>query len=186
MMKRGFLIPAVLALVSVFLFAGCFGVEGNFKNIRNDLLSAAGTRFHTDIEFSLGKFGLGIAKEIVRHENNDEDAKEILKHISKVQIGVYKNRSRTMPEFKDSFIRKADKEMERHGWESIVKNYGERELNIVYVQNDNSGRLSEIFVINMDRKELTLVEVSGNLDEVITYIIKEKGLGFQYASARYR
>lgn len=183
-MKRGFLIPAVFALISVFLFAGCFGVEGNFKSIRNDLLSAAGTHYRTDIEFSLGKFGIGIAKEIIRHDNNNEDAKEILKHISKVQIGVYKNHSRMMPEFKASFIKKADEEMERHGWESIIKNFGKRELNIIYVQNENSGRLSEIFVINMNRRELTLVEVSGNLNEVITYIIKEKGLGFQYASAR--
>ena len=93
-MKRGFLIPAVFALISVFLFAG----------IRNDLLSAAGTHYRTDIEFSLGKFGIGIAKEIIRHDNNNEDAKEILKHISKVQIGVYKNHSRMMPEFKASFI----------------------------------------------------------------------------------
>jgi len=89
-----------------------------------------------------------------------------------------------MPEFKASFIKKADEEMERPGWESIIKNFGKRELNIIYVQNENSGRLSEIFVINMNRRELTLVEVSGNLNEVITYIIKEKGLGFQYASAR--
>ena len=89
-MKRRFQQPvAVFGIVSMFLFAGCFGVDGNFKQLRNDLLSVQNAGFRKDIEFSLGSTGLALVKAFVNHNNKDDNAKEILRYVSKVPLEFF-------------------------------------------------------------------------------------------------
>lgn len=179
-MKTRILIPLVFSFASIFLFAGCFGVDGNFSEIRNEIISASGENFHTDVELAVGSLGLGLAKTIVSMSDDNEDAEQILRHISKVQVGVYKNHHRIMPEGKIELIDRIDETLNNHGWKYIVKNYSSKELSIIYVKKDSGYRLNKMFVVNLNKKELSIVEVSGDLDKVISEIIREKGFGDTY------
>lgn len=181
-MKDRILIPLSFSVVSIFLFAGCFGVDHNFSSIRNEILSAAGDNFHKDVEFSIGRAGIGIAKIFVKIHDENEDAEKILRHVDEVQVGVYKNHYHSMPNDKFDLLESITYKMDHHGWQYIVKNYNRGEVNIVYVMKNSGYKLKKMFVVSLNRNELTMVEITGDLDKVITSIIREKGLGISYAS----
>ncbi len=183
-MKRGIFLPtAAFGLLAMFLFTGCFGVDGNFVHVRNDLLSAPGTNFHRDVEFSLGSAGMAIARMAVKYDDKDDNAKEILNNVSRVQIGVYKNHNRFIPEERFAFFDKADSKMRSQGWQAIVKNYDKNEMNIIYVIKNDDDKPDKIFVVSLNRKELVMVEVSGNLEKILVAVIKDKGMNFQFADS---
>ena len=182
-MNTRILVPLVFSILAVFFFAGCYGVDHNFSNMRNDLLSATGKSFHRDVEFSLGPFSLAVAKVFISFSDDGDDAKEIIKHISKVQIAVYKNDDHILSEDRYSILKNIDDKMCRQGWSYIVKSTHNGEIQTIYVMKDSEERLRKMFVISLNKKELAMVEVGGNLEEALAAVIKEKGLGVQYAGA---
>lgn len=175
-------IVAAFGIMSIFMFTGCFGVDGNFVHVRNDLLSAPETNFHRDVEFSLGSAGMAIARMAVKYDDKDDNAKEILNNVSRVQIGVYKNYNRFIPEERFEFFSKADSKMKNQGWQPIVKNFDKNEMNIIYVMK-NDDEADKIFIVSLNRKELVMVEVSGNLEKILVAVIKDKGMNFQFADS---
>jgi len=175
--------PFLIILFSSTLFVGCFGVDGNFSSLKNKILSSTGNRYYTDVEFSVGSFGISIAKAVVKSDDNDREAKEILDNISHVQIGVYKNHHSSS--FNNSFqiLKDIDSQMMENGWQYVVRSRCNKEVTGVYVKIVNGNELKELFVVNLDQRELTLVEVKGNLEKVLETAIREKGfkLGHSFA-----
>ena len=176
-------IAAAFGIISMFMFTGCFGVDGNFVHVRNDLLSTPGSDFHRDIEFSLGSAGMAIARMAVKYDDQDDNAKEILNNVSRVQIGVYKKHNRFIPEERFEFFNKTDSKMKNHGWQPIVKNYDSNEMNIIYVMKNDDDKPDKIFIVSLNRKELVMVEVHGNLEKILIAVIKDKGMNFQFADS---
>lgn len=184
-MKRGIIISVIISLASMFLFSGCLAVDHNFSKIRNDVLSAAGDNFNRDVEFSLGSAGMGLVRTVVKFDDKDKDAREIIRHIAKVQVGVYKNTSHILPADKILIVKKIDRRMRSRGWNYLIKNFSRHKMEMVYVKMNGNNELSEMFVINLDRKELAIVEIKGDMEKILAYVIKEKGIGTEYAVTGY-
>ena len=182
-MKSRFVKIFIFGILAVFMFSGCYGVDSHFSEIKDDLIISAGKSFHRDVQFALGSFSLSIARMFVSFSDEAEDAHEILKRISKVQIAVYKNDSHVVPENRYAIIKSIEEKMCLRGWDCIVKSTHNSEIQTVYIMKSDDSRLSKMFVISLNKKELAMVEVEGNLEEVLAYAIRQKGLGVhQYAS----
>ena len=184
-MKTGILISAAVSIIFLTAFNGCLGVDHNFVSVRNDLIKASGRDYHRDVEFSLGSFELGILQKVVKSDDNNRDGEEIIKHISEVQIGVYKNRSAAPFNNKFKTINNIDRKMSENGWTFLVKSYRGNKLELVYLKKNDSHGLAAIFVVNLNPGKLEMVEVHGRLEKIAAYIIRDKGLSTQFANTSY-
>ncbi len=169
------LVPALLIFSSV-LFLGCFGVDNDFSMIKNEIISTAGVHFHKDIEFSIGSAGLSFASAIA--DFSDEDAHEVIRHLSKVQVGVFRNSDPVSRQAAIEILNKIDRRLQSDGWSYLVKSYDKADVSSVYVKQNLNNELREIFVINLSAKELTIVNVKGRLERIIATVIRDRKIDF--------
>lgn len=163
-------------MLSSILLGGCWRVNHKFVKIKNIILSTMDNQYRTDTEFGLGSVSLAAARVAVNfsHDKDSRMAKEILANISKVQIGVYKN-AYNNGNLNMSFLNRLDEEMKTDGWYYIVKNCEHGQITAVYAK-DNGREIKELFVINVERHKVNLVNVEGNLTQAVLVAVREKGL----------
>ncbi len=178
MKQKTILISLIIA--SSILFLGCFEVDGNFKKIKNDILSSAENKFYRDHEFAIGKAGISLASIAANLDDEKNEAKEILNNLSKIQIGVYKCRDRVKLSDDYSLLQRIDERMKNVGWEYIVKSREDNTLTGIYVKRNDGNKLREFFVISLDKNKLTLIELKGELDKVLSSIIRERKIELSY------
>ena len=77
-------------------------------------------------------------------------------------------------------LRDIERKMSESGWKSIVKTCDKDELAAIYVRKNSDEVLNRLFVISLDKDELVLVEVEGDLREAISTAIREKGIDIDY------
>ena len=177
-MKNNKLILVIsVFLLSIFL-TGCFSVNTNFKRVRNQLFESLDLQYEREIEFAVGPAGLLFAGMIVKFSDADPMADDVVRQISRVQVGIYNNKHND--EFDASFSSLTDlvDHMADKDWECIVRSKNSRELTYVFVKYDEDF-LNQIFVVNMNDRELVLAEVNGDLAEVAQIAIREKGLNIE-------
>lgn len=180
MKKALMLIPLLLTGI---LVSGCFGVDGDFKSIRNTALKEAGRNFKIDTEFSLGSFELWILEGLSGIIETEYPAEDILASVSDVQIGIYNRKTKT--DFSTaSLMRKVDSRMNSKGWKYIVKAYEENEMTAVYLNSDSEIMLKEIFILSIDNSEIVIVQVKGDLEKLIETAIKEHGIHWNKEEGR--
>lgn len=168
-----------LLILLVFSLSGCIGINNNFKQIRNQLLAGSKDKFESEIEFSVGKFGLKFAGSFVKFADTDVNVDEMLDQISFIQVGVY-NRTKSKS-FQPSNIglKQLGRKLNENGWRYIVKNISNDEITTVFLNKNNEGQLNRILVVNYSDDELVLAEVSGNLEKLIQQAIKDNGIRFE-------
>lgn len=171
----------ILLLAVSFLSAGCFDVNSSFRNVRNHLLKAAGNGYEKDQEFALGPVSMAVVKQIVKSSDDDKENKELIKNISGLQIGIYKKKNAgSKPEADrpdaESFNRVC-RMMEAGGWIKMVRSIDKNESSAVFLKLNKQQNLTKMFVISMNRNELVLTDINGNLDRLFETALRDKGLG---------
>ncbi len=170
-----FLLLALILPLSVLL-TGCLSVDGNFSRMRNEILSSTEVNFDKDVEFSLGSAGLSLARVFVKFDDDREDAKAILTNVSHVQVGVYKITDGGRPRSSGyDLLYSIDKGMVRNGWAYIVKSCEHGKVAAVYIKKTGES-LKEMFVVSLDRRELSLVEIKGDLNKALAAVIRNRGI----------
>jgi len=159
--------------------SGCIEVNSDFGNIRNSLLKNMNGRFERDIEFSVGSLGIKIAKSFVKFADTEEDIDGMLNQVSHVQIGVYsiKEHNRFQPSMLG--LKQLCMELQKDGWQYIVKNINDDEITTVFLNRNNDGQLNRLLVVNYSDDELVLAELTGNLEKLIQHAIKDNGIKFK-------
>lgn len=168
----------LLVIVTGISVSGCFQVNGEFRRIRNQAFTGLKDDFYKDTEFAFGSFTMPIIRKIVlisEKENNDKETSEIIKNISELQVGVYKRTGSENGNVDHSVMDKICSNMEEKGWTRIVKNHDRREASVVMIRA-NSKKLTDMFIIALDRKGLVLTNIRGNLNKILESAIKDKGL----------
>ncbi len=173
----------ILIILSSILFTGCFNVDGNFLKIKHEIFSTTGYHYNKDQEFGIGGMGMSLAKMAVGFSDNDREAKEMIKHISEVQIGIYKNTSDASFNNNRMLAQRIDNRLNSGGWRYIVKSRNGRKMNLIYIKTGLDSSFKEILIINLKLDRLELVEVKGDLDKIIQYVIKDKGVRIDNALA---
>lgn len=154
---------------------GCIGINEDFAEIRNGVLNNLDDDFRSEYQFSVGSVGITVSSWFVDAAADEDLPADILDDVSSVQVGIYKKiRNTSSPDIKT--LRELEDEMRQKGWKSIVLTCDRDELNGIYIRRDPSETLNKLFVISLNDEELILVEVEGDLKEVITTVIRDKGL----------
>jgi len=177
-MKTKLILASLLLIFSGIFFLGCFGVDSNFSKIKNEVFSTVGVQFNKDIEFGIGPAGLSFVSVVVNISDADVETCEIIRHLSKVQIGVYKKYQPVSRLAAIQILRNIDDRMLSGGWSCIVKDYDKSDVSTIYVKHTEDSKLRELFIVNLSKDELTIVNLKGRLDEVIPFIIKDKNMSF--------
>ncbi len=176
----------ILSLIFMLIFNGCFGVSGNFKNVRNDILDNFEGKYSREFEYSFGDIVLNLAGSLISLAD-DKDGKiagDLLCEVSKVQVGIYERKAeynKGDPKVDFNLLKETTDELVNKGWHYLVRaaDYGEMTAVLFRVRRDN--HLHKMFIINFSDEELVLAEISGNLDKIIESVVREKGQNLNLA-----
>lgn len=174
------LLVIMVAVLSINI-TGCIGVNRNFKQIRATLTESFDADFEKKFEFSVGRAGLSLAGMIIRLTDVEEPIDELLSKVSQVQIGIYEKGKYGEMNAKYEDLIKVTDMMEERGWTYIVRSVQKEELAAVFIK-EKDEELNQLCVISFDGSEMVLVEVHGDLEEIVEIVIREKGLNFEMAN----
>ncbi len=163
-----------MSLITLVTFTGCIGVNREFDEIKNKIMGNMSGDFETDVQFSVGPALLTVSSWFVSLSDDNEYADEMIREISSVQVGVY-NRvkgSRIKADF--SVLQSINDEMTAKGWKYIIRSVENDEITAIYLSANPEEMLKQMYIINLNDEELTIVEVNGDLKKIIEYAIEEK------------
>lgn len=165
----------ILIIAASFCFTGCFEVNGEFRNVRNHLLSGLKGSYEKDQEFALGPVSLYLAKRIINTGDGEDKSKELIENISEIQIGVYKMKAPSarpdIPHFTEICTK-----LESGGWIKMVRSLDSSEVSSVFLKTDKKQKLTRMFVVSMNRHELVLTDIKGKLNKLFAIALRDKGL----------
>jgi Domain of unknown function (DUF4252) len=173
-MKRSlFGFVALLSLAS--LLAGCGG-SPTVSEVRWELEHRfPEARFEPEEHVHLGRFTMGLLHGVVRlaaHDEDDREGVEMFRQIHAVDVASYKVHN--LPSL-DGLAAdpRFDRELRKHGWSQLVRTHEANESTWVYVRGTEDGILDNLFVVSLERDELTLVRVDGRLDQMLAMAMAE-------------
>jgi hypothetical protein len=162
--------------ILAIILTGCFGVNRDFKEIRDNVIDIVGSRVKKNIEFGVGAAGLALAGSFIRFAEEDDLPADIISYLDAVQIGVYENYfpspNKKMREFRDFCNKMSDL-----GWQFIVRSIDEENMSLVFVKNDLGDGINELLVITNDNNELVIATMEGELEEIVEVAIRNKEFG---------
>jgi hypothetical protein len=168
---------ALLSLTS--LLAGCGG-SPTVSEVRWELERRfPQARFEPEEHVHLGRFTMGLLHGVVRLAAHDEDDREgvaMFRQIDAVDVASYKVHN--LPSL-DGLAAdpRFDRELRKHGWSQLVRTHEADESTWVYVRGTEDGGLNNLFVVSLEKDELTLVRVDGRLDRVLAMAMAEHPKG---------
>lgn len=132
-----------------------------------------GAEFERESHIRLGRLAMTFVKPIVRWTlDSDDEARAIIGGIKRVDIATY--RVIDLPETLDTkAIRRLESRFFRRGWSKIVRSREDAGNTWVFSRQRDDGRISGIFVIELDGSELSIVGVEGRLDEILANAIAD-------------
>ena len=143
--------------------------------MRDEIIKNFGGEYKSEVQFSVGSIGISVSSWLVDANADEDIAADILDDISSVQIGIYKKlKESNLPDI--NTLRDIEDKMFQSGWKTIVRSSDNGKLTAVYVRTNHAEKLDRMFVINLEDDELVLVDVEGDLNEVIATVIREKGM----------
>jgi hypothetical protein len=167
----------VLLILSLPFITGCFSVSDKFISVRKDIIRGVDGEFIRDAEFAIGPALISFAGLFI----NQDDDPEFLKDVSRVQVSVYKRVSAGEGSGSE-VLKRIDKRMKRWGMTYIVKSCNKDEISAVYVNRNQEKGIRRIFVVSLDKSELTIVQLDGRLTGILESAIHDRGLNFSYSS----
>ena len=177
-MKAKKIMSAFLLSVVGLSLSGCFGINNNFRNIRNSLTDNLDCRFRKEIEFSVGPAGIMFASSFVSFTDTGFDLEEMLDQISNVQIGIYEPLDFESGTVSFNFLKNITYDLRSCGWKSLVKSKSGNELTGIYIKQDEEENPESLFVIAFSPEKLIMVEVNGNLKKLVETIAEEDEFRF--------
>jgi hypothetical protein len=171
-MKRTVLILLVLMLPFI---TGCFGVSSYFSTVRSDIMKNVEGDFTRETEFAIGPVLISMAGMFISSED-DPEAKQILSDVSRVQISVHKRMNSDESASNYKVLQRIDRRMNKHGWRYIVKSCSKDEMTVIYVNRNLERGIRKMFIVSLDKNELAMVQLDGNLSRVFETAVKERGL----------
>lgn len=165
---------ALLLLFPTTLVAGSKkmpSAQSVCDELRRELPDA---RFERESHIRLGRVAMTFVKPLVRWTlDEDEEARAIISGIKRVDIATY--RVVEFPETVDlSVIRRIESRFAGNGWTKIVRTREDNDNTWVFSRHREDGSMNGIFVIELDRDELSIVGVEGRLDEILATAIADE------------
>lgn len=165
----------LLLIISGILVSGCFSVNDQFRRMKNHLLTG-NSDFETKQEFALGYWSLTALKTVLNASSHSNIDARIIGHISNIQIGTYIRSGQNPGAVDLPVFQKLCSKMTSDAWIQITRSYDHGKISAVFLRINREKQLHRMFVVSMEDKELMMIDICGNLDEVLKIAIQEKGL----------
>lgn len=162
---RGMRNPAILALLAALLVGGCkdtpSAAELEFEIERQ----IPGALLERESHIHLGRVAMSLAKKIVRWATDeDEDDLRMIRHIRRVCVTTYRVHSLPAANLD---TRRLEERLARRGWEAVVKQRDGNERTWIFTRSDADGSIGNLYVVELDGSELTVVDLAGRIDRVM-------------------
>jgi ribosomal protein L18E len=161
-MKRNLVSLAVLLSLSSFA-AGC-ATSPTVDQVRWEIeRRVPGARFEREEHIRLGRISMGLIRGLVRMVPGKVDGQGMITQVHRIEVATY--RVSDLPDLSeiDGELRFEDR-LARSGWSLTVRNRETGERAWMFTRADSRGSLRNLFVVNLDGSELTLVRIDGRLD----------------------
>ncbi len=175
-MKNKIIIFPFLALA--LMMTGCFGVNGDFRQIRNTVFDNVDADFDTEFEISVGRGTIRLAGFFAKHSREVRRYEDVIDDIYKVQVGVYK--SNYLDRFHNSrgLFKELSGLMENKKYTQVVRSADEDELVMIYMKTTEESLPFDIFIVAVNDDEAVLVNLKGKLDNVMETLEEEGAFSF--------
>jgi Domain of unknown function (DUF4252) len=171
-MRRGVaLVVALAALAS----AGCQGGEPPAADTVRFYLerSIPGSEFRRDSHVRLGRFTLGLVRGVMRLVGEeDRETRVALANIRSVDIASYEVLSLpAVPAL--ALPPRMERQMAADGWYPMVRTREEDAHTWIFVRETEAGTVSNLYIVELDAVELTIVDLAGRLDRVVAEMVAD-------------
>ncbi|HEX8384725.1 MAG TPA: hypothetical protein VF576_00995 [Rubricoccaceae bacterium] len=157
----------LLALALAVALPGCMSAE--LARVRRDVGRDFPTgRLAEGHAFAFGRLSLGLARSVVG--SDDPTAEAALRHVRGVAVGTY---AIDGPVGADRLaLPGAGARITRRGWAPVVVARDDSTATYVFARQP-AGALRDLLVVSVEGSELTLVRVSGRLDEAVVDALRQ-------------
>ncbi len=171
---------AVLVLaVTAFTTMGCDGAAPSAESVRLHLeRSLPGAEFRRESHVRLGRFTLGLAKGVMRLvAYDDRETRRALSQIHSIDVASYEVVS--LPTAgKITLPPRFERRLAAQGWHPMVKTREEDSQSWIFVREIESGAISNLYIVELDSVELTVIDLVGRLDRVMAQLVADDPDGF--------
>jgi Domain of unknown function (DUF4252) len=160
-------VPLFLLLAASTLTA-CSGVPAA-ETVRAEIEhQLPGARFEPAEHLRLGRLSLGLLHWLAGfdHDREDQDSVAMFRAISSVEIATYKVRS--LPPLEDFRLPEGfEHRLREAGWLTLLRSEEKNEHTWILYRGESLEAIRDFYLVSLDPKELSLIRVSGHLDQVM-------------------
>jgi len=173
------ILQIIVGLLLTVTLSGCFGVNENFEQIRNNILSNIDGSYSKNTEMGFGSITLSLA-EIFVSFSNEENAgfiTDALDNVSEVQVGTYTGKAADK-QMDFRFLKKATAKLTGYGWQTLIRVKSQGSLVAILYKESGDDSIENMLILTRSGNGLVLVELYGNLTEIVELALKENGENF--------
>jgi hypothetical protein len=156
--------------LSLSLLVGCSGapsVETVGWEIQRRFPEA---RFEREEHIHLGRISMGLVRGLVRMMPGEVEGQEFLTRVHGVEVATY--RVTSMPDLdRLAADTRFERQLTQSGWTMAVRTRDEESRSWIFLRADPGGSLRNLFVVDLEDDELTLVRVDGRFDQAFAEAI---------------
>jgi hypothetical protein len=157
-----------LLLALVLPLAGCHGGAPSVDTVRWEIeRHVPGARFERESHIRLGRLTLGLARHIVHLVDDGDPDTKVLNHIRRLEVATYHVLS--LPDLDQHFAEQTrfERALADAGWSTAVKARNHDSRTWIFVRGDENGVLRNLYVVDLEPGELTLVRLDGRIDRAM-------------------
>lgn len=171
-MKRNALSLAGLLSLAA-LAAGCSGTP-TVDQVRWEIQRRVPeARFEQEEHIALGRLSLGLVRGLMRMVPGEMEEPEVLTSVRRLEVATY--RVSDLPDLAavDKKLR-FEKRLAEDGWAMTVRSRDAGSRSWVFMRDNGKGALRNLFVVDLNDDELTLVRIDGRLDHAFAAAIADR------------
>ena len=171
-MKRNAVsLVGLLSLAS--LAAGCAG-SPTVDQVRWEIeRRVPEATFEEEEHIALGRISMGLARGLVRMVPGKMERQEALTSIRRVEVATY--RVSDLPDLTEIDRKlRFEKRLADAGWAMTIRTREEGSRAWMFVRDNGNGALRNLFVVELDDSELTLVRIDGRLNHAFAAAIADR------------
>jgi hypothetical protein len=164
-------------LILILFSAGCVKVDEEFSELRNNVMTSFGDNYETEYQFSVGTIGITVSSWLVDFAQDEEYVDDMMREIDNVQVGIYK---KIIDSYEPGYntLKQINDDMEKRGWKYILRSVDNGDFISIYIRSGSENFFNQLYIVSFDDEQLILLDIEGDLKEVIATVIEEKGLDF--------
>jgi hypothetical protein len=173
-------IPLLVTLALGALSTGCAGGP-SIDTVRWEIeRRIPEARFEPEEHIRLGRISMGLIHGILRMvpDKDVDEARQIVNEVHRVEVATYRVKSLPNLDRLDRLDRLGtetgfERDLARAGWTMAVRTREKDERTWIFLHDGEGGSLSNLFVVSLDKSELTLVRLDGRLDRAFAAAVAE-------------